>query len=257
MESIPEPQVNLARKILPKPLYRALTHIFKQGVEGCMLVGGTALSGFYAGHRRSDDLDFFTQNEDSQKSTILAVKSLENIGTKFLEVSTETAQYYRSTCELEGHQFTIDIVLDSNIFKVGQAVILKNNIHIADLKTMLMTKAATLVSRCSEKDLYDLIWIFQKIPDLNFAKLILLGHEIDSGVNAENILISLSGAILTEESCDFSLLPQANKITIYKDIIKFRREMIRGLKKYLQDQPAPPLKELVQRISKLKNKRHK
>ena len=55
-----KPESGLAAEVLPPPLYRALTHVFAQGIDGAMLVGGTALAGYYAGHRRSDDLDLFT-----------------------------------------------------------------------------------------------------------------------------------------------------------------------------------------------------
>ena len=63
-----EPQSSLAEQVLPGPLYQALTHVFGQGVSGCMLVGGTALAGYYAGHRRSDDLDLFTEDAFSQRA---------------------------------------------------------------------------------------------------------------------------------------------------------------------------------------------
>ena len=31
------PDSRLARRVLPGPLYRALTHVFAQGISGCML----------------------------------------------------------------------------------------------------------------------------------------------------------------------------------------------------------------------------
>ena len=251
MDASRKPSLELAKKALPKPLLRALTHLFEQGIEGCMLVGGTALSGFYAGHRRSDDLDLFTRDPASYKATVLAAKSLETIGVKFLEKGAETAQYFRSTCELDRHRFTIDVVLDANLFRVGTAVNIAG-IEVAALDTLLMTKAATLVSRCSEKDLYDLIWLFQQFPKLDFLELIRLGKEIDTGVNGENILISLAGSNLSESACDFSLSPKITAQTIYKEILKFRKEMIKGVQKALNKEPAPLLKELVQRVTKLK-----
>ena len=49
-----KPKSRLAADVLPAPLHRALTHVFSSGLSGCMLVGGTALAGYYAAHRRSD-----------------------------------------------------------------------------------------------------------------------------------------------------------------------------------------------------------
>ena len=65
-----KPSLELAKKGLPAPLYQCLEYFFQQDIPSLILVGGTALSGFYAGHRRSDDLDLFTKNADSQKATV-------------------------------------------------------------------------------------------------------------------------------------------------------------------------------------------
>ncbi len=45
-----------------------------------MLVGGTALAGFYAGHRRSDDIGLFVQDELSFAEAKLTVASLDQLG---------------------------------------------------------------------------------------------------------------------------------------------------------------------------------
>jgi predicted nucleotidyltransferase component of viral defense system len=177
-----KPKLDLAEKTLAPPLYSCLTYFFRQNIPDLVLVGGTALSGFYAGHRRSDDLDLFTKNQNSQKAAILAAKSLVSLGAK-LSYEFQTREYYKATCELKGHAFTIDIVLDENFFKAGQFQTLSNGICVASLETLLMTKAATLVSRCGEKDLYDLFWLFEHDPELNFKKLIEQGQKIDGGVN--------------------------------------------------------------------------
>src|SRR5262245_41974283 len=114
----PTPDSKLAARTLPPPLYRALTHVFAQRIKGCMLVGGTALAGYYAGHRRSDDLDVFAADESSWQATVLAVKSLRRLGAA-IEERQSSAQFYSATCELDGHPFTVQVVLDSNLFSAG------------------------------------------------------------------------------------------------------------------------------------------
>lgn len=252
MASSKKPQLELAQKNLPAPLYDSLTHIFAQGISGCALVGGTALSGFYAGHRRSDDIDLFTQDDISQRATVLAVKSLTTIGVQFLD-EFQTRQYYRATCSFRGHKFTVDAVIDSHLFNVGDFERLGNSIVIADLETLLMTKAATLVSRCSEKDLYDLMWLFEQIPGLDFEKLIDLGKKIDQGVNGESILISISGTKLSEQACDFAWPRAHGKKEVYEKLIQFQKELIRNLVLFLKQQPALPLKDLIKKIKQLSN----
>ncbi|MEW6751646.1 MAG: nucleotidyl transferase AbiEii/AbiGii toxin family protein [Candidatus Latescibacterota bacterium] len=69
-----------AARALPAPLYRALTRVFAQGISGCVLVGGTALAGYYAEHRRSDDLDLFTRDEPPFRAAVLAARSVAALG---------------------------------------------------------------------------------------------------------------------------------------------------------------------------------
>lgn len=244
-----EPKLDLAEKILPRPLYECLTYFFQQNIPGLVLVGGTALSGFYAGHRRSDDLDLFTKDQNSQKSAVVAAKTLVSSGVK-LSYEFQTNEYYKATCELRDHIFTIDIVLDENFFKVGQFQTLHNGITVASLETLLMTKAATLVSRCGEKDLYDLLWLFDQDPELDFKKLMECGRKIDSGVNGEAMLLSISGTKLRPEACDFGISVSAENI--YKIIVQFQKELILNLSLFLKNQPPLPLKKLIQKIKILK-----
>ncbi len=110
-----KPESGLAAGVLPPPLYRALTHVFAQGIEGAMLVGGTALAGYYAGHRRSDDLDLFTEDTPAQKAVVLSVKSLGELGCSFA-AERSSAHFYHTTCRLDGHDFTAQVVLDSKTY---------------------------------------------------------------------------------------------------------------------------------------------
>lgn len=246
-----KPKLKLAQKILPSPLYQCLEYFFKQNIPNLVLVGGTALSGFYAGHRRSDDLDLFTKDIDSQKAATLAAKSLLALGVKFT-YEFQTHPYYKAVCEFKNHSFTIDVVLDSNLFRIGQFETLSNGITVASLETLLMTKAATLVSRCGEKDLYDLLWLFDQDPELNFKKLIEAGQKIDGGVNGETMLLAISGTKLNKEACNFSLNPKLSATHIYEKLVRFQKDIISHLRLFLENQPTPPLKNLIRAIKKLK-----
>ena len=244
------PDLNLARLVLPEPLFKAIHHIFNQNITNTVLVGGTALSGFYAGHRRSDDIDLFSQSYISFEATIKAVESLKTIGAKLTNQS-HSNQYYRSLCNFENHSFTIDIVLDENIFKVGSFQKIEN-ITLVDLPTLFKMKAATLVSRCSEKDLYDLWWIFKNHPNesVNIELLIKSALEIDLGANAESMLISLSGSILSEESCRFTIHETAS--SAFKKIIEFRKQLIRKISEFERGNKNSPLKDIVRSLGKLR-----
>lgn len=245
-----KPDLELARKVLLAPLFQALIHIFAQGIEGTLLAGGTALASFYAGHRRSDDLDLFTTDESHQRSCTLAIQSISKLGGS-LRIQNTSSQYFEAMCELKNHRFKITAVTDSNLFQVGASIRLNNDVQITDLETLFKMKAATLVSRCSEKDLYDLIWLFGHFPDRTFSDLIRLGSEIDGGTQGEAMLSSLGGAILHKEACDFSLNSRFTAAHIFSEVQEFRKKLIRGITAHLEDEPAPALGELVKKLDKI------
>ena len=102
MEDAKATGIHLAQQVLPAPLLQALKHIFSKGLEHTWLVGGTALAGFYAGHRRSDDLDLFV-SADAFAQTHRAVQSLKTELGAELSNESRTPMYYRGTCALENH----------------------------------------------------------------------------------------------------------------------------------------------------------
>lgn len=252
MQTETRPRIDLAEKVLPKPLLDAIRHVFAQGITGTWLVGGTALAGFYAGHRRSDDIDLFTKNEIAFQATVLALKSLEKIGAHVEELM-HTRQYFRANVLFGGHAFTSDVVEDTNLFRVGKCS-MQGSIAVADLETLFMTKAATLVSRCSEKDLYDLIWLFENLPEKTVADLIASGSEIDSGVNGESLMLSVAGTNPAVSACDFSTDPNKGAKAVHAEILKFRKELLAQLSLHLKNEPALPLKKLVAKAKRLMNR---
>jgi hypothetical protein len=212
-----------------------------------MLVGGTALAGYYFGHRRSDDLDLFVKDEDAHRASSLAVKSLRNLGTQIEQVLS-SSQFFKVTCVLDRHAFTVDVVLDANLHLFGKSEVAGDGVAVASLETLLRQKAATLVSRCSEKDLYDLIWLFRANPDIDFPKLIELGSQIDGGLTAESALTSLAGTELSRSSCDFSRTQTADQV--FKQVSSLKKSLEQALDKLARSQPVPPIGKLVRSLRK-------
>lgn len=242
-----QPSSELAASGLPEPLYRALIHVFAQGISGSMLVGGTALAGYYAGHRRSDDLDFFVQDSAAQRSTVLAVKSLRDLGADIAEAQT-SSQFYSAICRWNGHDFTVEVVLDANLFEVGKSIEASDGVQVVDLETLLRMKAATLLSRCSEKDLYDLKWLFGEFPDLDIRRLLALGSDIDAGMNAESALLSVHGADLSLARCGFS--NSQSPAEVFAEVKSLQAKIADALDRAARRQPTPAIGDL---IRKLKN----
>jgi hypothetical protein len=241
----PAPDSKLAARVLPAPLYRALTHAFAQGITRCMLVGGTALAGYYAGHRKSDDLNLFAADESSWRAAVLAARSLGPLGAA-IEERQRSSQFYSATCELEGHVFTVQVVLDPNLFAIGGFHRAADAVLVADLPTLLKMKAATLVSRCAEKDLYDLLWLFRQEPDLTLEGLVELGSEIDGGMSAEAVLTSLVGTTLSKSSCQFS--STETPAAVFRKVSSLKKKLARGFERIARAQPAPEIGELMRRL---------
>lgn len=231
-----EPSLALAKKTLPAPLLQAIDFIFSEFSDGCCLVGGTALAGFYAGHRRSDDIDLFTKDEFAQIASVRAVQALVRTGAE-LSNQRESRQYFHCLATLKGHRFTVDVVLDPHFHAVPSAIATLGNIRVATLEGILSMKMATLVSRCSEKDLYDLSWLFDNFRKPAFAEFVELGRVIDTGVNEESILISLSGSQLRESACLFAEQAGVSAHEVFQKVATFRDTLIREYSAYLREKP--------------------
>lgn len=235
-----KPAEQISAKAVPEAIRRAVRHIFSNCGDGLWLVGGTALAGYYAEHRRSDDIDLFSADPEIHRMAVLAVKSLQTIGASFSN-EKQTPFYYRANAKFLDHSFTIDVVLDEHIHSIGSAIRTPDGTLVADIKTLLAMKVACLISRCSEKDLFDLAWIFSKIGEPGAADLIAIGVAIDGGISAETLLISLHGANLKKEACHF-LLPKSemNVDEAYRKITGLKKKLINSLLEYEKAIPLSP-----------------
>lgn len=220
------PSAKILAHAVSAPLAEVLRKLSAQLNEKIWLVGGTALSAYYLGHRRSDDLDLFVADPVSLEMAVMAVKSLVKEGLKLSDVS-RTPLYYHANAEYKGHPFTIDIVVDENVHRNGHASKVADGLHVADMDTLFAMKAACLVSRASEKDLFDLADMLGRLKHWDVALLISAGKTIDAGVDAETLLISLKGALLRREACHF-LLP-GSQITVdqaFQTIMTLRNKLV-------------------------------
>jgi hypothetical protein len=223
--------------------------VFEGGASGIALVGGTALAGFFAGHRCSDDIDLFSADDVAQRMAAAAVKRLATIGAKLSDERVSPG-FYHALVDLDGHAFTAQAVLDANVHRVGTFVSTPSGIRIASTTTLLKMKIATLVSRCSEKDLYDLLWLKEHGPWPDIATRLALGREIDGGVDAENVLAGLAMARLKIESCTFAESLGVPGPTVLSRIEALRAELETELVEYLEHGGAtdPRIAPLIRKL---------
>ena len=243
-----EPDERLTKKALPAPLRAAIEAVFSGGLEGVALVGGTALSGYYACHRRSDDMDLFTKDSIAHDMAVRRVKELPRTS---ISEERRSPTYYHALAESGGHTFTIDVVLDPNLFRVGTVHITPKRVGVISLQTLRMMKTATLVSRCSEKDLYDLVWLSKRFGNVTVEEWVTLGHQIDGGVTPESILLSLAGVTPRIAACGFAQSFGVPSEEVLKLIMEFRSSLIKTFQAHLEK--APIDREISQLIKKLKH----
>ena len=250
MESSRKPDESLAVKTLSVPLLRAIREVFAAAGPGIVLVGGTALAGFYAAHRKSDDMDIFTSDADAQRAAVAAAKNLVTLGAK-IDRERHSPMFYHSVARWDDHEFTIDVVLDPRIFHVGAFLITSGGIAVADLETLLKMKLATLVSRCSEKDLFDLEWLMTNYKKLTVPEILELGHEIDGGYHAESVLISLANAQSSVESCGFAVKFGVSQDAVYERVVATKELFTRIFMDYLEaDRQTPEIGKLIRALKK-------
>ncbi len=159
-----------------------------------------------------------------------------------------SVHFFHTVVNLDDHQFTIDAVLDPNLFKVGAAHDVEQ-VQVATLDTLTRTKAATLVSRCSEKDLFDLMWLVQH-HDLELTELVEFGATIDCGMTFETTLMSVAGTTLSLKGCHFGLHGGPTSEQIFADVSAFKTELERTLSIHLHGGPTPSLGKLVRQLRK-------
>lgn len=244
-----EPRLDLAISVLPNELIRALNHIFSHGLSGTALVGGSAISGFYAGHRRSDDLDLFAPTRDAQRQTVRAARRLAEVGIEEVQVYQNIPDFFNANFRIGDYSFKLQVVLDEALHSVATFHDIAHNIRVASLDTLFSMKVAALVGRCSEKDLYDVIWLLaHRFPQCEHAEFLERGYLMDRGVNGETMLMSLTGANLVLEDCDFALDPRLSKQVVHSQITSFRDGLAKGLSLFLHSRSAPSLPMIARQI---------
>ena len=119
-------------------------------IDNFYLSGGTALA-LHLGHRESEDLDFFAQNEFN--SQLLQTK-LEKI-TNLADISLDSGilNCYSNDVKLQLLHYPYDLFETPTIFQ---------NIKLSSVIDIACTKLITISARGSKKDFLDLFYILQE-----------------------------------------------------------------------------------------------
>lgn len=144
------------------------------------LTGGTALTGFYFGHRTSVDLDFFTlQTFDHQKLKKHLETIAQTVGGEY-SVKTDADTLLTGIIKVGEESLKVDLVQDIpvhiGILQTAAAI------RIDALENIGSNKITAIYGRLSPKDFVDLYWILEIDKRLDFEELLKDAKKKDLGI---------------------------------------------------------------------------
>ena len=146
-------------------------------VKQFYLAGGTALAEFYLHHRKSEDLDFFTQEE-------LSLPSLKKFASSIKSLSPLDKIEYQSGFGLYSFFFyprgeVAKYKIDFGQYPFGTIEPLKkiNGLRVEALYDIAVDKAHTISVRPRLRDFIDLYFILQDNRHWGFRELVQRGQE--------------------------------------------------------------------------------
>jgi len=165
-------------KILTETQERFLNEFFLGGGSTYYLSGGTALAAFYLQHRFSDDLDFFTREEERPEvSTPLVERAAHASGLTLERVASRRVltQFFLSGDAHPDHPLTkVECLIDTPPYFADPRVL--GGVFVDDLLCIGVNKVTTVTERSEPKDYVDLYLIVQQ-GGLRLEDLIRLAQE--------------------------------------------------------------------------------
>lgn len=221
-----------------KRLYQAqdkvLQALFPEKIfHSFYLTGGTALNRFYYSVRYSEDLDFFTnENNVFREEVHLIMVSLERAKIPFLK-TVDIRDFVQLICFPEEVKLRVDFVND-RVYRYGKSVFVQG-IRIDNVINVLTNKICSVVSRDEAKDVADLVticlnedFVWDEVIEIaqrkeDFERIFLVERLRSFPVNL------FSHCDFTKESTEkmySSLLP-----VVISDIIKGGKNSLKGFLK--------------------------
>lgn len=140
-------------------LYKLQDKVFNalSGHYGTLyLTGGTALGRFYLNHRYSDDIDMFTNADDSFKGTVTKIRNiLDSLFNTSQDKIILYDDYIRIWIEDNNCELKIEFVND--VAARWGKTLQVNNIPVDNPGNILANKLTALISRDEPKDVFDII----------------------------------------------------------------------------------------------------
>ncbi len=153
---------------LLSPLQRDLLLAFFEREQRFFLTGGSALAGFYLGHRRSDDLDLFSPPGVDLEEAVRALTGGALACGATLTARQTDPDFRRFLARRGSEQCLVDLVID-RAPAVTREKAQFGTIRVDTTREILANKICALIGRSEVKDLVDL------------QALLAAGEDLDQG----------------------------------------------------------------------------
>ncbi len=177
------------------------------------LTGGAALVGFYFGHRKTEDLDLFTLDNEIENGFAIARDVAKSLDATV--ESIQTSPDFRRFLVKRGYETVVVDLVREYVFQLEREKREINGIRVDSPEEILANKLCTLLSRSEIRDLVDV-------------------HELEkAGFDLEN-------ALLTAQKKDTGLTPAQlawvlDQITFGNDLIPPGNISVTELREYTLD----------------------
>lgn len=147
------------------------------------LTGGAALVGFYLGHRKTEDLDLFTL-ENEIENGVEIIKEVVNALDATFEAIQTSPDFRRFLIKRNDETVIVDLVREY-VFQLNREKKEINGIRIDSAEEILANKLCALLSRSEIRDLVD-IYELEK-TDLRIEDIISAASLKDSGLTSAQL----------------------------------------------------------------------
>lgn len=168
---------------------------------GFELAGGTALAGAYLGHRRSEDLDFFTPAKEISDALDAFLAACERQG---LEVERDPEGVAPTFTRLRVAGVKVDIGRDTPL-KVAQSHAVLEGMPVRSLPDLAADKTLALFGRATTRDFVDVYELMRTRYDM--SELINLAGQKDSGFDTGWFVKALQQVEMSDPSVVDMLVP--------------------------------------------------
>ena len=177
------------------PLKRDFLRAWFSRDQRFFLTGGSALGMFYLDHRRSYDLDLFTDKDvDAKEAQNLALHVASEIGAECEAVRT-APDFHRFRITRGDERELVDVVVD-RAPQLDSEKRAFGDVRVDTLREIIANKLTTLISRTELKDLVDLYFLNREGHDIIAA--VFDAQKKDGGWDPAVVAMLLEGLAIDE-----------------------------------------------------------